>query len=182
LAVHRSSVLGKVPGLAQPSQKQFDMRVWNALRQFDASQVVYVEAESKKVGNVSVPEVLMETMRASECIDLRLSLDERVALLMEDYAFFVDDPEMFCNRLDALIESRGKAVIELWQRSVRSGKISEVVQALLSEHYDPTYARSVERNFRGWSQALTLELKDRHAASLQTAASQLLAKASHTPA
>ena len=182
LAVHRSSVLGKVPGLAQPSQKQFDMRVWNALRQFDASQVVYVEAESKKVGNVSVPEVLMETMRASECIDLCLSLDERVALLMDDYVFFVDDPEMFCERLSTLVQACGKAVIEQWQHSVRAGEISEVVQALLLQHYDPTYARSVERNFRGWPQALKAELKDRHQTSLTDLAQHLLALAPHIDA
>ena len=55
LANHRSSVLGHMPGLPQPSQKGFDSLVWEALRQFDAAQVVYVEAESKKVGNVRVP-------------------------------------------------------------------------------------------------------------------------------
>ncbi len=182
LAVHRSSVLGRIPGLDQPSQKQFDMRVWNALRQFDASQVVYVEAESKKVGNVSIPEVLMDTMRASDCIDLSLSLEERVALLMEDYAFFAQDAELFCNRLEALVESRGKAVIEQWQYSVRAGQTAQVVQELLLQHYDPSYARSVERNFRGWSQALKLELNDRHQTSLQAAAKQLLRAEAHMAA
>ena len=174
LAVHRSSVLGRIPGQSQPSQKQFDMRVWNTLRRFDPSQVVYAEAESKKVGNVSVPETLMETMRASDCIDLTLPLQERVELLMEDYAFFAQDPELFCNRLTTLIEARGKVVIEQWQLLVRAGHIRQVVQALLSQHYDPTYARSVERNFRRWPDALKVELKDHHAASLQALATQLI--------
>ena len=35
LACHRSSVLGAIPGRAQPSQKHFDTLVWNALRRFD---------------------------------------------------------------------------------------------------------------------------------------------------
>ncbi len=182
LAVHRSSVLGRIPGLAQPSQKQFDMRVWHALRQFDASQVVYVEAESKKVGNVSVPESLIETMRASECIDLTLPLQERVELLMEDYAFFAQEPEQFCDRLTTLIEARGKVLIEQWQLLVRSGHIRQVVQELLSQHYDPTYARSVERNFRCWPDALKAELKDHHAASLQALAKQLVAQTAQIPA
>jgi tRNA 2-selenouridine synthase len=35
LAKHRSSVLGAIPGLAQPSQKRFDTLIWDALRQRD---------------------------------------------------------------------------------------------------------------------------------------------------
>ena len=176
LAVHRSSVLGRVPGQAQPSQKQFDMRIWNALRQFDPNKVVYVEAESKKVGNVSVPETLMETMRASACIDLSLPLPARVELLMEDYAFFVQQPGQFCERLTTLIEARGKAVIEKWQELIRAGHVRQVVQELLLHHYDPTYARSVERNFRCWPDALKAELNDHHEASLQALAKQLIAQ------
>ena len=176
LAVHRSSVLGRVPGQAQPSQKQFDMRIWNALRQFDPNKVVYVEAESKKVGNVSVPETLMETMRASACIDLSLPLPARVELLMEDYAFFVQQPGQFCERLTTLIEARGKAVIEKWQELIRVGHVRQVVQELLLHHYDPTYARSVDRNFRCWPDALKAELNDHHEASLQALAKQLIAQ------
>ena len=69
--------------------------VWSALRGFDPARVVYVESESKKVGNVRVPDALIDAMRASPCIDLRLSDEERVALLLEDYDFFVKDPVSF---------------------------------------------------------------------------------------
>jgi tRNA 2-selenouridine synthase len=89
---------------------------------------------------------------------------------------------LFCNRLAALIESRGKSVIEQWQHSVRAGQTAHVVKELLLKHYDPSYARSVERNFRGWSQALELELKDRHATSVQAAAKQLIRADTHTAA
>jgi tRNA 2-selenouridine synthase len=51
-----------------------------------------------------------------------------------------------------------------------------VVQELLLHHYDPTYARSVERNFRCWPDALKAELNDHHEASLQALAKQLIAQ------
>jgi len=182
LAVHRSSVLGRIPGQDQPSQKQFDMRIWNSLRQFDPNRVVYVEAESKKVGNVSVPDALIETVRASECLNLNLDLTERVALLMEDYAFFAQDPELFCNRLQTLVSALGKSVIEQWQTLVRAGDTAQVVEALLLQHYDPTYARSVERNFLCWPKAEQLILQDRHAKTLQALAAQCIAAQAHMPA
>ena len=55
LANHRGSVLGLVPGSAPAAQKAFDTRVWNALAQLDPARPVFVESESKKVGDLRVP-------------------------------------------------------------------------------------------------------------------------------
>lgn len=148
LANHRSSVLGVLPGQSQPTQKAFDTRVWNALRHFDPARPVYVESESKKVGNVAVPMALMEKMRASPCLNLQLPLEERVALLMEDYDFFVKDTAFFCSRLEALTAARGQAVVQAWQAQARANQCEPVVRELLTEHYDPVYLQSMQRNFK----------------------------------
>jgi tRNA 2-selenouridine synthase len=153
LANHRSSVLGVLPGQPQPSQKQFDTRIWHALKQFDPQRVVYVESESKKVGNVAVPEALMQAVRGSACYSLELPDDLRVQLLLEDYDFFVKDPEFFCHKLDALVTQRGKEVISDWKARVRSGRVSEVVAELLHRHYDPVYLSSMKRNFQQFGAA-----------------------------
>lgn len=123
LAEHRSSVLGLIPGQPQPSQKQFDTRVWDALRKLDPAKVVWAESESKKVGNVSVPDALMTALRASACARLELPIEERVKLLMQDYDFFVKDPAFFCARLDVLKDLRGAAVINDWKARVHAGKV-----------------------------------------------------------
>jgi tRNA 2-selenouridine synthase len=149
LANHRGSVLGLVPGSPQPGQKQFDSRVWQALRHFDPSLPVFVESESKKVGDLRVPPALIESMRASACIRLDLELDARVALLIEDYDFFVTDTAAFCERLDALRALRGNEVVNGWQEAARSGRTPDVVRDLLVSHYDPIYAQSMKRNFTG---------------------------------
>ncbi|MET4580208.1 tRNA 2-selenouridine(34) synthase MnmH [Ottowia thiooxydans] len=147
LARHRASVLGLIPGQPQPSQKRFDTLIWEALRGFDTSRPVYVEAESKRVGNVTLQDSLVDAVRNSPCLRLDLPEESRVALLLEDYPFFVSDPELFCSRLDALIELRGRAVIEAWKALVRAGQYEPVVRELLSKHYDPGYASSTQRLF-----------------------------------
>jgi tRNA 2-selenouridine synthase len=146
LANHRSSVLGLVPGQQQPSQKQFDTRVWDALRHFDPARPVYVESESKKVGNVSVPDALILAMRASACLNLKL-----------------DD------------EERGREVVQGWQERVRAGRTPEVVRELLVQHYDPMYAVSIQRNFKQWGQALPVRARDRSPAAMDELAQTLLA-------
>ncbi len=159
IASHRASVLGVIPGRPQPTQKAFETLLWDALRHLDPTRPVFVEAESKKVGNVTIPDSVIDAMRASPCIRLELTLQGRVQLLMEDYDYFVKDASLFCERLDKLTDLKGRALIEDWKARVHAGQTAEVVAELLEKHYDPGYETSTSRNFRQYAQAhpLTLE-------------------------
>ena len=174
LARHRSSVLGAIPGEPQPSQKRFDTLVWDQMRRFDPARPVFVESESKKVGNVAIHSTLVEAMRRSTCLMLELDLPERVALLLEDYSYFVENPDHFCSRLDALTAQKGKVCIEAWKASVLQGDVASVVRALLVEHYDPVYLQSIERNFSEFGAAQHLRPNDRSAYAMTALARQLL--------
>ncbi|MGH8847098.1 MAG: tRNA 2-selenouridine(34) synthase MnmH [Polaromonas sp.] len=175
LANHRSSVLGMIPGVPQPSQKAFDSRIWAALRGFDPARPVYIESESKKVGNVAVPEGLIAAMRASPCLQLELPESERVALLLEDYDFFVKDIAFFCERLAALTEARGKETVQDWQARARSGDVASVVRELLVKHYDPVYLQSMRRNFEQYETARVISPRDHSVAAMTALAQTLLA-------
>ena len=61
IARHRGSVLGSLPGEAQPSQKMFESLVRHALDHFDPARPIFVEAESKKIG--ALPEERRTLMR-----------------------------------------------------------------------------------------------------------------------
>lgn len=174
LALHRSSVLGALPGQAQPSQKAFDTRVWDALRRFDPMRPVYVESESRKVGNVAVPELLMAAIRRGECLNLLLDHAQRVALLLEDYAYFVDNPDAFCARLEVLTELRGKLTVQAWKEMVVHGRMAEVVGELLTVHYDPGYLQSTRRNFTRFATATELRPADRSHAAMDALATAIL--------
>lgn len=177
LASHRSSVLGLIPGQPQPTQKRFDTLVWDTLRQFDPARPVYVESESKKVGNVSVPDALIEVMRAAPCLRLELPDDSRVALLLEDYEFFVHDPALFCSRLDALTQLRGKAQVQAWKDDVMAGRTESVVRELLLKHYDPGYAQSMARNFQQFGTSQPVVAQDHSMAAMATLAREILQEA-----
>jgi len=176
LANHRSSVLGAIPGVPQPSQKRFDTLIWDALRQFDPIRPVFVESESKKVGNLSVPTTLVEAMRQSPCLNLQLSDAERVALLMEDYDHLVRDVDFLCDRLAALKELRGRTVVEGWMALARSGQLPQVVQDLLTQHYDPAYMASMQRNFVLFKDSKTIAPEDRSMGAMADLGTQILQK------
>ncbi len=174
LACHRSSVLGAIPGRPQPTQKRFDTLVWESLRHLDPARPVYIESESKKVGNVAVPATLIEAMRQSPCLNLVLPDAERVALLMEDYDFFVRDVESFCERLQVLATFKGKALVEGWQAQVRAGEFAPVVQALLTQHYDPSYTESMQRNFQHFSAAQMIAPRDHSTGAMALLAQEIM--------
>jgi tRNA 2-selenouridine synthase len=173
LAAHRGSVLGNLPTEAQPSQKTFESRIWQTLRGFDPGQPVFVESESKKVGNVRVPDALMEKMRASPCVSLTLSRANRVALLMQDYAHFVTDPAVLNTQLDCLVTLHGREKISRWQTMATAGEMEALVEELLIDHYDPAYLRSIDRNFAQFSEARHLALDDISEAAFSASARSL---------
>lgn len=174
LAAHRGSVLGHLPSEPQPSQKMFESRLWQALRHFNPARPVYIESESKKVGNLRVPDALMDCMRASQCVSVQLSQQDRVALLMEDYAHFVAAPDALNAQLDCLTPRYGKETICRWQQLALQGPMEALVEELLAQHYDPAYLKSIERNFSSFAQASVLHIAGVSAQSFDDAAARLL--------
>ena len=144
---------------------------------------MWIESESKKVGDLRVPQALIEKMRASPCVRLELPLQARVELLLQDYHFFVEDTHAFCERLDALRVLRGHEVVNGWQAAARAGLTAEVVRDLLVSHYDPVYLQSIGRNFPRYAMPLLALAWDGSDAQLQEVAREMVGRESvATPA
>ncbi len=147
LAAHRGSLLGALPDQPQPTQKSFESAIWSALIRFDPQRPVFVESESKRIGSLQVPDALIAAMRASPCIRLEVPVGERVRLLTEDYAHFLHDPQVINARLVHLTELRGHETVAAWQDLANRRAWPELVAALLEQHYDPAYFKSLAHNY-----------------------------------
>jgi tRNA 2-selenouridine synthase len=158
LAAHRGSVLGELPGQPQPSQKMFESRLYSALAALDAARPVYVEGESRKIGQVQVPEALIAAMRASDCVLLDATHGARVALLMDEYRHFFADTAALGAQLDCLAPLHGRDKVESWKALAARGDFETLVTRLLEEHYDPAYRRSAQRNFARLPEAKVLRV------------------------
>jgi tRNA 2-selenouridine synthase len=158
LAAHMGSVLGAYPDRPQPSQKYFESLIWDRLRRFDPEKPVFVESESKKIGNLHTPDALLARMRASPCLNLHASTPVRVRLLKEEYAHFLADPAQLERQLDCLINLRGHAQVDAWKTLARAGEWDQLVAELLELHYDPAYARSLGKNYIHATNGRPLEL------------------------
>src|SRR6266581_4021436 len=174
LACHRGSLLGELPGEPQPSQKMLDSLVWGALKRLDPARPVFVEAESKKIGQLQVPSALLERMREGECLRLEVPLPERVRFLIEEYRHFLEEPVALKEKLKCLTTRYGRAVIGRWLAQTDSGAWGELVADLLVTHYDPSYLRAATHNYLHYDEARRLSLERLDQIEVAHAATQLL--------
>jgi len=174
LAAHRGSVLGNLPDRPQPSQKWFESQVLHQLAALDPARAVFVEGESKKIGQLQVPEALIAAMRASPCIVLDTAIEVRVTLLLEEYRHFVDNPGALEAQLDCLVGLHGREKIAGWKSLASRGAWRDFVTLLLMEHYDPAYRRSSLHNFVHLQRAERIAIGSGEAAAFDAAARRLL--------
>ena len=147
VAVHRGSIIGAVPGKQQPSQKLFDSYLLQRLSGLDPARPVWVEAESKKIGQVQLPDALLASMRQGKTIAVEATLPQRVQLLREDYAHFEQEPSTLIERLVFLRPLIGGQEFGAWEELADQRQVPELLERLICNHYDPAYRRSIKRNY-----------------------------------
>lgn len=176
LAVHKGSLLGLMPGDRQPTQKLFDSELVRLLSSLDKTRPVWVEAESKKVGRLQLPDALLQAMNGGKRFELLVPLAERVRLLREEYPHLADEPMQIVEQLAPLKPLVGAKELDNWKLLARHRQIDELVTRLLTTHYDPSYARSRYRqHVEGWN-VVEVNLPDLTDAAIARSAEDLAAR------
>ncbi len=141
LACHRGSLLGEMPG-GQPAQKGFETALAVALNALDPACPVVVEAESSKIGRISLPASLWGAMLAAPRITLQVPLEARAQYLSRAYRKVISDADAVATKLKPLRHVRGHTVVNRWIDLSRQGALVDLSMALMVDHYDPAYAKS----------------------------------------
>lgn len=157
LASHRGSLIGGLPGRPQPTQKLFDSLLLHKLRGMDTDRPIWVEAESKKIGDVALPDSLHAAMHRTTPYHLEAPMSERVRLWREDYPHFVEDPVAMVEKLAPLKPLIGGEELALWRELAQSRRTDELFERVMVAHYDPCYVRSTKRSYG--SKATTIRLE-----------------------
>ncbi len=135
-ANHRGSLLGSV-GLGAPrSQKMFESLVMENLKSRKGS-LVFVEGESKRIGNVIIPEFLFKSMEAGIHIKIEADISYRVSNILEEYVGKNNDEIIAALNLLRRHISSGK--IDKYIEMVNSNDFEEVIRELMLKYYDPMY-------------------------------------------
>lgn len=169
LARHRGSLLGALPGQPQPSQKGFDSALVQALTQCDPARPVFVEAESRRIGSLSLPLALQTMMHQGTCVAVNVPAASRIAFLLQDYAHLFDDPHGFKQQLDRLLGLHSKTTLQHWHMLIDTNQRERLFTELIERHYDPAYARSSRAHFVHLAQAVPFAFEPNAADTLAQA-------------
>lgn len=183
LANHRGSILGSVPDSPQPSQKAFESALVDAMRAFDPTRPVFLEAESSKIGRLDVPPQLFARLAEAPLVMLSLPTAKRVEWIRRGYAHF--ETPRFEDTLRRNIQfcapAAGRAAVDRWEKLIDLRDWDAFVEAMLLDHYDAAYARAKDRDAKKADRdkdlaPLPLDLPDFDHSSMDDAADALVKK------
>ena len=143
LANHKGSALGEQG--TQPEQKGFETALAAEIARLDESRPVVLEAESSKIGRINLPPTVFSAMKAAPRLEIDAPVPARVAFLVEDYGAAVGNDDAFSERLDLLRPHQGHERVDEWQEMLRTGDLTGLATELITNHYDPRYAKVRQR-------------------------------------
>ncbi len=143
MAGHRSSVFGGIDG-CQKSQKRFETLIIERIRALGAPPWILVEGESRKIGNLHLPDPLHDVMRESPAILLDTPIERRVEIIFNEYHAHCND-ENIPRIVESLTAKLGGKTVDRLIGLYRAGDIRGFIRIMLEKYYDPLYRHSLEK-------------------------------------
>lgn len=143
MAAHKGSFFGALGERLPQSQKRFDGEVFEFLRTCKTKYIV-VESESKRIGNLYVPESVYTSMTNGRHVFIDTSISNRLDILMEDYTNVSPKEIEECIMKVARYVSKEKT--NNYLRLLDEGKLRELGEILIKQYYDPLYEVSIDRH------------------------------------
>lgn len=144
LAGHRGSIFGGIGEINPVNQKKFDSRVHQVLINLDKKSAIILEAESKRVGKVLVPDNIMLAKEKGYHILINASIDKRIERIIADYKPNENKDDLY----DAFLRIARRLPTEVRHEIDSAFKINDfytVVKLFLIHYYDPKYQYSSDQ-------------------------------------
>jgi tRNA 2-selenouridine synthase len=143
MAGHRSSVFGGI-GIAQKTQKRFERLLCDRIRELAGAPGIVIEGESRKIGNLHLPDSLHAIMKQSPTILIDTPLERRVDIIYNEYHRHCND-ENIPDIVNGLTPKLGKKNADLLTGLYREGNVREFIRIMLEVYYDPLYRHTLDR-------------------------------------
>ena len=147
LASHKGSALGDDMTSKQPSQKRFERKILEKLKEFNPSKITYIESESSRIGSLQIPAALWTLMKDSPVIEIDVPIIERANFLIKEYKHFIHDQKLLILKLSKVKHLIPKKLYDQWLNLIRDEKYKDFVLSILENHYDRAYSNSRKKTY-----------------------------------
>lgn len=142
LASHRGSIFGGA-GMKAHNQKTFEALLLERLIALQDAPYILFEAESKRLGKVTLPDFLMDKKEKGTTIRIEMPMEARVKRIMEDYPNEHKEAYLTAfQRIKSRIHTPIAAEIEA---CLLTDRFEPAVRMLLESYYDPRYSYTEEQ-------------------------------------
>ena len=140
LANHRGSAFGGAGLGSMQTAHNFDTLLLAELKNYAAAKYILVECESKRIGNVYIPDCLFTKMATGRKILLQTSIDIRTDRLVEEYTNSAEfDIVELAASLQVLQHKLGKTTYALLESLLDNHDYPAFTRLLLEKYYDQLY-------------------------------------------
>lgn len=136
LACHKGSAFGSLGQSSQPSTEHFANLLFCELQKFETDRPIWIEDESRNIGNAFLPEQFYLNMQMNPAIVLLMDISVRLPRLLEEYAQYSPD-ELAASIMKISRRLGGDNTKEAIQ-SVRNGDFTRAIEITLG-YYDKAY-------------------------------------------
>lgn len=136
LANHKGSAFGWLGQGEQPTNEQFQNNLYRQLLKFDLSKPIWIEDESKTIGNIYLPDDFYNQMKGARVIQIEVPKEERIKRLVEEYSIYSKDELLFS--LDKIKKKFGNQNIVPATNAILERNYEEAAKIIL-QYYDRTY-------------------------------------------
>ncbi len=139
LANHKGSAYGSLGQAPQPSTEAFEnLLAWELLN-FSENEPVFVESESRSIGNCFMPQGVWDKMESASVLRLEVGLEQRTQRLIREYAHF--DIELLKSRTEILRKKLGGQHANAALEALDNKDFKRWIEIVLV-YYDKTYNHS----------------------------------------
>jgi tRNA 2-selenouridine synthase len=140
LANHRGSAFGGFDKQRAATQKNFDAHLLTKLNRMKKSKWLLVEGESKRIGNIYLPEFLFQRMRTAPVIEVTCPVESRVERIARDYSPKSHEARMMMYRALSRLGSKvSRTDLSELKQCLDNEDYTQFVNLVLAKHYDNIY-------------------------------------------
>ncbi|UOF91934.1 tRNA 2-selenouridine(34) synthase MnmH [Fodinisporobacter ferrooxydans] len=146
LAGHKGSVFGAIGETDVRNQRMFEALLYEELKRLKGQPYMIIEAESKRIGRVMLPEFLVEAKALGLHIYLEAPLSIRVQRTLMQYPVNIDDMDDKVSFALKRIEKRVSPDLRhAWWCALQEQRYEDLIESLLRDYYDSRYQHAFEQ-------------------------------------
>jgi tRNA 2-selenouridine synthase len=144
LAQHRGSLYGAI-GLKPRSQKMFDNLLLEKLKELNSKEFIFIEGESRRIGNLMIPESLWKSMGKGVNVyverDLLIRVKETVKEYFSNQEMITEIKKVSQNLWKVISKKKKEELLS----ALESKEYEKAAEILLVNYYDPLYEHSLKK-------------------------------------